>query len=99
MEEIKVFKLMDGDFKISEAQNIILNFYGEKIKFHNRQLLNMKLKNDDQTNLIELKLSQLIKDRDGVIDFLNKHTSTNSIVKVKSEIELTFDTQTINATA
>ena len=59
MEEIKVFKLMDGDFKISEAQNIILNFYGEKIKFHNRQLLNMKLKNDDQTNLIELRIEMV----------------------------------------
>ncbi len=91
MEENQIFKLMEGEFKISEAQNIILNFYAEKIKFHNRHLLQMKLKNDAQTHQIEMKLQQLISSRDSVIDLLNKHINSNQTVTVKADIALSFN--------
>lgn len=89
MEPTSQFNLINGTFSAAEALHLLMGFYNEKILFHNRQLLALKLKNAGNTHAVEAKISELQKTRDEVFALLNSAKTTNVNYKIKGVVEIT----------
>lgn len=88
METIQTFTLIDGVFKAQDARYLVMSFYNEKIKFHHRELLAMKLNNDSNMSASEGKIIQLQLARDQFKLFLDSLPATETHIELRGSIDV-----------
>ncbi|MCJ8209583.1 hypothetical protein MUY27_07670 [Mucilaginibacter sp. RS28] len=91
MESSKEFKLINGTFKPADAGALIRNFYSEKIRYHNRQLLYMIETQQGDRSQVEAKIAELESTRQDISIFLETKAQEDSFVEVKGSISITFN--------
>ncbi len=88
MKDSKTFKLIEGVFNTGDALSLVLNFYNEKIMYHNRELLALKLKHDKSTAPVEAKLESLQTERDRFVEYLRSFAGEQTLFELKSSIQI-----------
>ncbi len=88
MKDRKTFKLIEGVFTAQDAQLLVLIFYNEKIMFHNRELLAMKIKNDHRTERVEEKIDSLMNARDKFIEYLRSFSTEGTLFDINGSIDI-----------
>jgi len=88
MTNTQTFSFLDGVFKTQDAQYLVMSFYNEKLKFHHRELLAMKLNNDGNMAATEARITQLEQARDQFKHFLDSFPGTEKHIELKGSIEV-----------
>ena len=82
------FKLIEGVFNAQDAQLLVLNFYNEKIMYHNRELLALRIKNIENTAQVEAKLESLQNEKERFIAYLRTFTDDQTRFELKGSIQI-----------
>ena len=93
MNNTKEFKLINGIFKPEDASQLIRNFYAEKVRYHNRQLLHMLETQKGDAHSIELKIAELEASSQAIGKLLSSFSNADSLVEVKGAIAITIHQQ------
>jgi|GEM_PF-1979338 len=88
MMDSNTFKLIEGVFNARDAQLLVLNFYNEKIMYHNRELLALRIKNIENTTHVEAKLESLQSEKDRFIAYLQTFKDDQTLFELKSSIQI-----------
>jgi hypothetical protein len=91
MENVQKFTLIDGVFSPSDARELLLTLYNDKIRYHNRQLLAKKEKATGYADE-EKKIAHLTDLRDSVMTFLGVDDPS---VTINGVITITKNTSSV----
>ncbi|TAE38893.1 MAG: hypothetical protein EAY66_03420 [Sphingobacteriales bacterium] len=72
MNNAQKYKLIKGRFDAEEAIPLVTSLYEAKIQFHNRQLLTMNERNEEDVEHCEKRITDLEKTRGNIINLLKK---------------------------
>ena len=89
MKTTKEFKLINGQFNAADAGAIIRNFYNEKVRYHNRQLLYMMESKQGDQKTVESKIAELEANSIDIADYLENNT--HGLVEVHGSIAITIN--------
>ena len=84
--EKETIKLIDGTYKVEEAGEILLSVLGDKIRFHNFQMLGADERQCDDAYNSENRLRELNADKKKVEELLKLTRNRDLKLKIRSEI-------------
>lgn len=86
---LKNYQLIDGDFELKEALEILISLFDSKINHHKIQKM-MKWSRDvnDKAKYDSTRINQLIKDKEDVIELLKKVKNKNTKIKMNSVLQI-----------
>lgn len=82
------FKLIDGTFTAKDAEDILLNFISDKIKFHSIQLLTAIENNGNTIPDSERRIEELKNTRELILRLVEGAKSNNSKLKINCSIDI-----------
>ena len=90
MESKHILKLIDGEFKPSEAGNILLDLINYKINYHQMELFSNEERFSKDLSNSKSRIEQLKKVRKCLEEIINYSSEKGMNVKIESFIDITF---------
>jgi hypothetical protein len=88
MEKSEKYKLIKGRFNAEDAIPLVTSLYEAKIQFHNRQLLSLSERNEEDVEHCEKKITDLEKTRGNIIKALKAAAQAGQKVDISGELEM-----------
>jgi hypothetical protein len=82
------FNLINGEYKASDASNVLLAVINDKINFNNRQIFSLKERFGANTSHYEQRVDELTRDAKLVRELLSTVSSEGKGVRIKSIVEI-----------
>lgn len=83
-ETKETIQLIDGDFSVHDAQEILMDLINHKIRFHQLKNISWEERFGEPNQHSQKRLKELMKDRDllsAVIDFCEQRTQDQTAIK------------------
>lgn len=84
------FKLIDGTFDPSEAADVLFSVFGDKIRFHNIQILSVQERFSGDTSYSEKRLHELKESKRQVADLILRARDNNYDIEINGVINITL---------
>tara|TARA_R110002012_G_scaffold322083_1_gene554891 strand:- start:68944 stop:69261 length:318 start_codon:yes stop_codon:yes gene_type:complete len=84
------FKLIDGTYEPSEAADVLFSVLGDKIRFHNIQILSAQERFNADTSVSEKRLHELKESKHQVADLILKARDNNYEIEINGVINITL---------
>lgn len=91
MKDQKVFKLVDGSFTPEEAAEVLFALIGDKIRFHNIQVLSLEERFGRDTTHSKNRLRSLKQTREQVKELIQHAAREGMKLQIQGNIEITLD--------
>lgn len=88
MENFEKYNLIKGRFNAIDAIPLVSSLYEAKIQFHNRQLLSLNERNEEDVEYCEKKIIELEKTRGNIIKDLKIAAQANQKVEIDGFLEI-----------
>ncbi|NMM47486.1 hypothetical protein [Marinigracilibium pacificum] len=86
-EEVN-YKLIDGQFSVEEAKEVLNALYRNKIRFHQEQRLSIYEREGRDTSSTELRIAELKTEREKVRDLLKLIESDEVVIQINGTIDV-----------
>ena len=84
------FKLIDGTYDPSEAADVLFSVLGDKIRFHNIQILSIQERFNGDTSHSEKRLHELKESKKQIADIILKARDNNYDIEIKGVIDISL---------
>lgn len=86
---IKNYTLIDGNFELKEALEILISLFDSKINHHKIQkMMKWSRNTNDVGEYDSTRIDQLIKDKADLLDLLKSVKSKDAIIKMHSVLQI-----------
>ena len=90
MQAPKRYKLIDGDFTVKEAQEVLLSLLDSKIKYHRREIFSAEIKAGKKSPKDKSRLEELVKTYDEIKKMLWQAEEKGHTLSILSFIDISF---------
>lgn len=84
------FKLIEGVFEPSEAVDVLFSVLGDKIRYHNIQILSIQERFNGDTSRSEKRLQELKKSKKDITKLILHARDQNCEVEILGNIQITL---------
>lgn len=88
MNQAHVFKLLDGNFTISEARSVLFTLVNSKIKFHSTESFGIRIRTDGDTSYHENRIKQLEQTKIDIRKLLDYADTNKMSLHIDGDIEI-----------
>lgn len=81
------FKLIDGEFRIDEAKEVLINLLEFKIQYHNKQNFSSEIRNGETDERSLTRQEDLKRTKQELLDYL-KNFAMDDTITIYSEIQI-----------
>lgn len=81
-------KLIDGEYSVSEAADVLFSVISDKIRFHNIQMLSIRERFDGDTSHSEERLAELNEAKDKIAEILQVAREQGAVLEIYSSIQI-----------
>jgi hypothetical protein len=81
-------KLIDGDYSVSEAADVLFSVISDKIRFHNIQMLSIRERFDGDTSHSEERLAELNEAKEKIAEILKVAREQGADLEIYSSIQI-----------
>ena len=81
-------RLIDGEYTIEEAREILVNLYSNKIKFHDLKIFNSMIRFGKEDTHSKKRIAELKQNLQEITEYLNSLETNNQTISIKSNIEI-----------
>jgi hypothetical protein len=86
---LKNYTLIEGDFYMKEALEILISLFDSKINHHKiKKMMKWSRNIDDKAKYDSTRIEQLIKDKDNVLELLKTIKDKNAKIKMHSVLQI-----------
>lgn len=82
------YNLIKGEFSAKEAQEILMQLYTNKIKFHQRDVFAKEERNDGNSTLSKNRIEELILEKEKIKDFLSNQEIADKKIMINADIQI-----------
>ena len=81
-------KLIDGEYSVSEAADVLFSVISDKIRFHNIQMLSIRERFDGDTSHSEERLAELNEAKERITEILHVAREQEADLEIFSSIQI-----------
>ena len=86
MDDFNVVKLITGEFKPDEAEEILFSIIEDKIRFNSTQIFSYEERGIDGAERYKKRIEELQQSKNKIADIINRSKAENQILSIESSI-------------